>query len=371
MKATQIVSAISLVLAVGAWTTANATESSDSSGGLQIVTTPSNSFDFDQYVEPHDSASTQITTPQTLRTDSTVFPNVIARQVRAALGFALSGALMSDSGGSFRESGRSAGDLSGKLGIWGNYSRTNSDNDLSSTKFDSDLDTFIAGVDYRLTDKAVLGVTLGYENNDIDTDFNGGGQSIDGYTVAPYLGFVVTPSISVDLSAGYSNLDIDQDRLSAGTRVSSSVDADRPFISGNVNFYRSIENWRLGGRVGYLYTRENQESFTESDGTLNPALNTALGQVRVGGDVGYSISTAHGYLEPYATALFEHDALRDTVTVAPGLAQPSDDRDDFQLGLGLRFYGNKGLSSNFEWTTVEGRDNYDNDIYSLTVRMDM
>jgi len=80
--------------------------------------------------------------------------------------------------------GLNAGDGSTiPYGVWGSYSYTDFDNDLSSTAFDGNSHSFLGGVDVSLWDNTVLGVAFGYDNGDIDTTFNGGNQDIDSYTV--------------------------------------------------------------------------------------------------------------------------------------------------------------------------------------------
>jgi len=38
----------------------------------------------------------------------------------------------------------------------------------------------------------------------------------------------------------------------------------------------------------------------------------------------------------------------------------SNDRNEWMLGLGLRFFGD-GVSGSVEWTTTQGRDHFDED----------
>ena len=43
----------------------------------------------------------------------------------------------------------------------------------------------------------------------------------------------------------------------------------------------------------------------------------------------------------------------------PGVTR-SNDRNEWMLGLGLRFFGD-GVSGSVEWTTTQGRDHFDDD----------
>jgi len=114
-------------------------------------------------------------------------------------------------------------------GVWGNYSYSDYDNDLSSTAFDGTSHSFLGGIDFAFWDNTVLGLAFGYDNGDIDTTFNGGHQDTDSYTIAPYFGALLTDTLSIDFNVGYSRVEYDQFRTLPGTttRVSSSPDADR------------------------------------------------------------------------------------------------------------------------------------------------
>ena len=184
------------------------------------------------------------------------------------------------------DSGMAAGDgFSYPWGAWASYSHSEYEDDFVSTAFDADRNNVTVGLDFSPWDRIVAGVSLGYENNDIDTTFNGGNIDSDMITVAPYIGGLLNDTFSVDFSIGYSNIDIDQFRTLAGTRITSSVDAERRFVAGNLNASRAFGNWYVSGRAGLLYAKEEQDAFVESDGTLNPDRSFELGQLRVGGDV--------------------------------------------------------------------------------------
>lgn len=58
------------------------------------------------------------------------------------------------------------------------------------------------------------------------------------------------------------------------------------------------------------------------------------------------------------------------VGIASGLSQPSNDRDNDRTGLGLRHYGESGLSGTIEWNTVLRRDHYDEDNINLLIGAD-
>jgi hypothetical protein len=266
------------------------------------------------------------------------------------------------------QSGLNAGDRAVNYGIWGSYSYADFENDFVSTAFDGSRHNFLAGFDFSPWGNTIFGVALGYEMSDIDTRFNRGNEQTDGYTVAPYAGMLLSDNWSVDASVGYSRVDYDQFRTDPvfGTRITSSPSADRWFGTLNVNGFTSWKNWIFGGRIGILHARNIQESFTESDGTFIPEFTNKLGQWNVGGDVAYSFDQ----FEPFARVIYERDFSMTEIAVTGGGPQPSNDNDNFVFGAGIRYFGSNGLTGNLEWNKRVDRDDFDEDIFSLTVRMD-
>jgi hypothetical protein len=264
-------------------------------------------------------------------------------------------------------SGLNAGDRMINYGIWGSYSYSDFENDFVSTAFDGHRHSFLAGFDISPWENTVFGVALGYEGSDIDTGFNSGNEETDGYTIAPYAGYLLSENWSIDASVGFSWIDSDQFRTDPGTgdRITSSPSADRWFGTFNVNGFTSWRNWFFGSRIGILHAENKQESFTESDGTFRSSFTNKLSQWNIGGDVAYSF----GQFEPFARVTYEHDFSMTEIAVTSG-PQPSNDNDNFLFGAGLRYFGRNGLSANLEWNKRVDRDDFDEDTFSFTARMD-
>ncbi len=76
-----------------------------------------------------------------------------------------------------------------------------------------------------------------------------------------------------------------------------------------------------------------------------------------------------GDFEPFISAIFSHDVTRDLgVEVGPGQAKPSGDRDDLRLGLGLRYFGENGISALVEWSVLTGCNDIDDKSLNLTLK---
>ena len=265
------------------------------------------------------------------------------------------------------QSGLNAGDGAISYGAWVSYSYSDFDNDLSSTAFDGDRHSVLGGFDFAPWESTVIGIAVGYEESDIDTTFNLGNLETDGYTIAPYFGALLSDTWSVNFSFGYSNIEYDQFRTAPGTttRITSSPDADRWFGMFNLNGVTTYGNWILGGRVGTLWARNEVDAFVESDGTAVGELRSKLGTWSIGGDAAYSF----GAFEPFVSATYEHDYSLTELAVTTG-PQPDNDRDDVLFGAGVRYFGSKGISGNLDWTRRLGRSDYDEDIFTASIRVD-
>ncbi len=261
--------------------------------------------------------------------------------------------------------GLNAGDGQGlPYGIWGNYSYTNYENDLSVTAFDGSSHGFLGGIDFGVFDNAVLGVALGYDLADIDTGFNAGNQDTDTITIATYFGALLDETLSVDFNIGYSRVDYDQFRTLAGARITSSPEADRWFGSVNLNSIHYVDRWIIGGRVGLLYATSTIDSYTESNGTIVSSSRFKVSTASIGGDVAYSYKE----WEPFLNLAYQYDYQLTEISAVGGT--PANDNDDILLTTGIRYFEKSGISGNLEYSKRLLREDYDEDRISMTIRID-
>ena len=266
-------------------------------------------------------------------------------------------------------SGMNAGDSNYLYGAWGSYSYTDFENDFASTAFDGSRHGGLVGLDVSPWEGVLLGLAVGYEDTDIDTDFNLGNQETDGFTIAPYLGALINDTWSVNASFGYSSLETDQFRTLGTTTFTSSPDSDRWFAMFNLNGLTTYDNWIIGGQIGILYARNELDAYIETSSlgatTLVAEMDTKLAQWNIGADVAYS----YGEFEPFARVMYENDFSQTEIGVIGG-PQPSFDDDDVMLGFGMRYFGANNLTGNLEFNTRLGRDDYDEYDISATIRYD-
>lgn len=284
--------------------------------------------------------------------------------------------------------GLAAGNHLAGWGFWATASYLNYEGDnnleantvtpLAKVIYDADTKSVLFGADRLFYDRLVLGVAAGYEDTDVFTFFNGGNTESDGYTVAPYMAYLINDTFSVDAAFGYSSLENDTDRLEIGTgsTLAADFDSDRMFFSTNINAATTYNDWYLSGRVGYLYSHESQDGYTET-GSTGGAGNRTVGerdvhisQIIVGGEAAYNF----GKQEAYFGAAYVNDLSRGIGRNAGGLpggvAPDFDDDDEIQLNAGVRMYWTR-LTAIVDLTHTVTRNNFDNTGVMFTLRTDL
>ncbi|NIN35136.1 MAG: autotransporter outer membrane beta-barrel domain-containing protein [Gammaproteobacteria bacterium] len=281
-------------------------------------------------------------------------------------------------------SGHSAGDLPGGWGIWGSYTRTSFEADLPINSvvqpiasYDGDQDIALFGADRFFGEQFLVGLAFGYERTDTDTAYNGGNNEADGYTVAPYVAYLINDVFSVDVTAGYSDLKYETVRIDnvSGGRITGNFDSSRWFMAANLNAIQTYRQWVFGGQVGFLYTDEKQDAYNEVGPNTARSISKRkldLKQFLIGTDVAYSMNG----LEPFVSVYYFNDISRNDGEDAGGLpsnigaTQPDDD-DEFQVGVGVRYFYKDNISGTLEYNKVLNRNKFDADIFMFMIRLDL
>lgn len=316
-------------------------------------------------------SSTVATSTTVLRTASTQTSKLVANRI----GNALSGGASSfnvASNGFSASTGMSAGNMGGKAGAWISGSWASVEDENVSTSFDGNVFTGVIGADYQVAPKVVLGLSVGWEDVDIDTEYNGfggndGNLEGDGYTIAPYVGVKLSPTAQADLTVGYSDIEYDTLRFdpNTGNSITGSTDADRYFVNAGVGGSHQLQgNWRVKSRASIFYASEDKDSFVETEST-GATINvddeeTELGQLLLDTRLGYQM----GGVEPYALVGLEYDYTKDDGPVAAGQTQSQDDDFGAKFGGGIDLKLGPNVTGGIEAYTVEFRDDYNE--YAVT-----
>jgi outer membrane autotransporter protein len=314
-------------------------------------------------------ASSVTTSTTVLATAAGQSSKLIANRIAAASD--ASASLSFAQNGFSASTGMSAG--SGRHGYtaWVSGSWSDVEDDNTDTAFDGDVYTVMAGLDRKVDDKVLVGLSVGWENTDIDTAYNGnsttgqdGNLDGDGWTIAPYISYAVQDHVTASLVAGYSDIEYDTLRFdpNTGNRITGSTDADRIFVSAALTGNWTLhDKWTLRGSGSVFWATEDKDGYTETEAggtTITQASYDAdLGQFLLDARLGYDL----GGVEPYALVGGEFDFTKDEANVGAGQSQASFDDEDFgaKFGGGLNLKLSDQVSGGIEAYTVEFRDDYE------------
>lgn len=236
--------------------------------------------------------------------------------------------------------------ITDKLSVWASANYSEAESDFAPTAYKSETVGGSVGLDYVVSDFVTVGAFLSYNDTDTTTAFNAGGSDTKAITFGPYASFVVDDMFSIDASVGYTSSDIDNSRTVGAVVATGNQDGDTKFLSIGLNGMKWYDNVGVSGRVGWSYSDTDNDTYTDSLGTVFAATNSQLGQISVGGKVSYY---AGSYM-PYIGATYKYDAISDNVTtVTP--PSPANDKDEVSLEAGVSLFGDGplsgGLSANY------------------------
>ena len=245
-------------------------------------------------------------------------------------------------------SGFSAGGSSQRLSVWAQAAYNHINFDDSLLPYKGHFTNGGVGADYLFRHNLIGGVSLGYENDDITTTFNNGTLKTDGYTVAPYVALRINRFLVATLTGGYTWLSTDMTRT--GGAVTGSYNGHRLFGAASLIGTYWMNRWMVGGSLGYLYSRESDDSYTESAGSTVGSHTASIGQGRAGVKLGYSL----GSIMPYVTGRVEHDFTSPGDAIINGQSVGTG-KTGYVIGGGLAF-GSGNITGGIEATSTEGRD---------------
>lgn len=183
------------------------------------------------------------------------------------------------------------------FGVWADGAWSRLDFDDGGVGFAGDVWSGLAGLDYAVSDRFIVGLAGGYESQNFDTSLLGGAVDGSGLKLAPYAVYRLDEHLSLDASGAYTWLDYTSTFAdSFAGSVDTTTSAGRWFTAADLNFDYPLAAWHLGGRVGALYAGSGvDDPFTADDAGAGQA--AAVGDVRLG----YTFDVLDG-LEPYVSA---------------------------------------------------------------------
>lgn len=250
--------------------------------------------------------------------------------------------------------GLSAGSHDARFGAWLDASVTLLDNDNVQVRTDGFSEVALVGLDYRVTNDLIVGLSAGYQGAQLDVKTIRGRRESDGWVVTPYASWIFAPNLSLDASFGIAGANTDVRNGLSGVTTTGSFDSHRYTGTLNANAYLPAGNWFLSWFAGFSYSYETQDDYTDSAGARIDNDAIRYGVMRVGGEAAYRL----GMFEPYALAVFELETEE---------TRDGTDTETLIVGGGLRFMTGP-LTAAVEATAQTLRDNENNYTFGFNLR---
>jgi hypothetical protein len=256
--------------------------------------------------------------------------------------------------------------------LWISTTTDSLENTFSQTAFYGATQNVLVGYDITRSDKYVLGISGGYEASNFVTKFNSGNEKTSGYNINPYFAWLLSDAWSLDLIGGVGKFNTDQSRtVGTGVLTTTAVDSDfsskRAFASTNLTNISTFGNWKLTGSLGYLWSKRDQDAYTENGvtGSAVPESKQTSKQWNLLGEVAYG----RGNSETFFGARYEDIRNYQKIEFATG-EQPANDPTSVLLTAGWRHFG-RGLTASFVFSGRVAQEQVKEHGFSMVLRADI
>jgi uncharacterized protein with beta-barrel porin domain len=250
-------------------------------------------------------------------------------------------------------------------GGWGllvapQYGKSERPETILENGYQSDLKGLIVGLDYRFSDRFVLGLAVGQTKDKAVFLNNVGDQNSSNNTATMYGTWLASESVAVDGYLGYGKLNIDNQRhfvaspTISGT-MSGSTTGQQTLAGLSVSYQTDAGRFNLAPSFNLDYLKTTIKSYNESGSGNNPyfgflALHYSDRSVTsLTSSLGGRLSTSYGYdwgaLIPSARLAAVHEfqnnsrQISNELILTPGtgflVETDSPDRNYLNLGLGV------------------------------------
>jgi outer membrane autotransporter protein len=269
----------------------------------------------------------------------------------------------------------------------GDYSYADEIND----GFDFDSDSLSAGVDYRFSNRLVLGAALGYNELDSNTG-SGVRMQSEGFSLNLYGLITPTEAFYIDSRISFAQPDIRQVRVEIFELIDAVVDIEaigrsesKQFtaaFSSGYNFYKNA--WNITPYFGIEYVSSELDAFTE---TGADSFNVFYAEqdfeslkYNLGINISRAISTQHGVLSPQFSFQHNYEDQDNGIMEMRLAAMPVDElfnvetnftESSFsQASLGLTWVTANGKMFYMRYNEVFGLVNFDQSTISIGARFE-
>ncbi len=285
-------------------------------------------------------------------------------------------------GGASSDADEAGGLFDDKLGLWirGNYSMGEKDQSAASPSFEADQWALTGGIDYRLSERSVVGVSLAYGQAGIDFDPSGEG-SLDttSWAASLYGSVYAAKNFYLDAIANVASSDYDAARnityvdgtglITADARGTTDGLTLSGGVSGGYDFL--LGRFTISPTLGLFYIDATIDGFTERGAAGLNLIYDEQNFSSLTGNLGlrttYALNTSWGVLLPHVRIDYVRE-FEDDVDVfgvrfagdpnansTPPILVETDnpDRSYWRLATGLSAQFAHGISGYVEYQRLE------------------
>lgn len=245
------------------------------------------------------------------------------------------------------------------------------------------------GLDYRFTDRFVLGTAFGYVSTQADFDASAGDFSARAFSASVFGSYYLAEKFYIDTIATYGWHDYDTRRNvgAPGVPVVARGDTDGTqfalSVSGGYSFNVGALTFGPTGRVTYIHL--DIDGFSEKDGGIFN-LNVGGQSIRsvttaLGAQLSYAISMPWGVLVPRVHGEWEHEFKGDSRLLTGTLVadplqttfavQTNDpERDYARAGIDITATLKAGMAAFVAYESVVGRNQFTHHGFNAGVRLE-
>jgi hypothetical protein len=245
------------------------------------------------------------------------------------------------------ETGLSAGDGAIQYSLWGAMGGTNTKSAVALAGYNGTIANQTMGMDATLDGNKVIGLTLFHDGTDLETDYNAGSLSSDGWSVVPYAAYSFGQGTTIDALAGMSYVTSKVKR--AGANAEGDFGGYRLLAATNLRHTLTSGDWAFRADAGLSGAFARSDSYAEKGvaATAQAGSTSHLVESRLGGRVSY----LWGQVEPFGQVSYAYSF------VADGVGRDTYDKDDITTSLGMDWYATETESVGVEVSHVFFRSN--------------
>ena len=261
------------------------------------------------------------------------------------------------------QTGQAAAGGGTRWNVWGALGQNQVAYSFAPVRSSGNINLVLGGLDYTFGNNVIVGVAYTDDRTRIGTQFNNGSLAGNGFSLAPYVAVPFARNWVFDASIGWGSNKLSQiDNVTPGVTLTGNTTDKRFFSSAAVSYAAPIGKLQWTGKAMYLYSEDKIDQFTQSNNVLVPSSTTRVAQLRLGAQLSYDA----GGIVPYAGLTYIYDAQAPTQPVTLGQT-PANDRDAWQLALGVNFYSRGPLSGSVQYSQDTSRKEVKNNVLMANI----